>query len=122
MYFPNQLLVVSARYGSPPLLREHLLSRRYLDVYQQLQGAGDSQGKLFVQDLGVDGIHLRPTADRPLDVIYQSVNVRTAFDGDWKKQGLTEAQYHDRFSAVDGQYAQLLKALAAQAKADMPPQ
>lgn len=121
MYFPNQLLVVSARYAAPTLLRERLLARDYRGVYEQLQGAGEVQGKLFVQDLGVDGLHLRPTADRPLDLIYQSVNMRTAFNGDWRGQGLTEQQYRDRFRTADGEYAALLRALVSQAKAEPAP-
>jgi hypothetical protein len=118
LYFPNQLLVVSARYASPALLRERVLTRDYRGVYEQLQGAGDAQGKLFVHDLGVDGLHLRPTPERPLDMVYQSVNMRTAFDGDWSKQGLSEQQYRERFRVIDQQYARLLQALVAQGKTD----
>jgi hypothetical protein len=101
---------------SSKLLRERLLAHDYRHVYQHLQGAGENEGKLFVLDLGVDGLHLRPAPSRPLDVIYQSANVRTAFDGDWSKQGLTEQQYRERFRVADEQYAQLLKALATQGR------
>lgn len=121
MYFPTQLLIVSARYTAPSLLRERVLARDYRAVYEQLQGGAERDGKLFVQDLGADGLHVRPAPAGPMDVVYQSVNVRTAFNGDWKAQGLTEQQYHERFRAVDEHYARLLQALLAQAKGDTPP-
>ena len=41
---------------------------------------------------------------------------RTAFDGDWKKQQLSEQEYMKTFSAADERYAQMLTALLAQLK------
>jgi hypothetical protein len=39
-----------------------------------------------------------------------------AFDGDWKKQKLSEEEYRKRFAAADQQYSQLLTALLAELK------
>ena len=116
LFCPGQLLVVSARYAQPALLRERLFKRQYRDVYLQLQGAGDAKDKLFVPDLGVDGLHLHPSPQRPIDVVYQSVTVRTLLDGDWAKQGIREEEYRQRFQTVDGRYALLLRALLDEAK------
>jgi len=38
------------------------------------------------------------------------------FDGDWKKQKMTEQDYLKAFSAADDRYAQILAALLAQIK------
>jgi hypothetical protein len=118
LHVPPQLLVVSARYEAPSLLRERLHKREYREVYLSLQGAGKRDGRFFVQDLGGDG--LQPSADdnRPFDIIYESATIRTAFDGDWRAQKLSEKEYHDRFTAADARYARLLKALLAQAQAE----
>jgi hypothetical protein len=117
LFFPGQMLVVSARYAQPVLLRERLLNREYRDIYLQLQGAGEAKDKLFVQDLGVDGLHLLRAPQRPVDVIYQAATVRTLLDGEWAKQGISEQEYRQRFQAVDGRYAVLLRALLKEAKA-----
>lgn len=118
LYFPGQLLVVSARYAAPALLRERILNRDYREVYLQLQGAGEEQDKLFVQDLGVDGLHLKPEENQTLDLVYESANTRTAFDGDWAKQGLTEQQYRERYQSTEQRYGRLLTALINQIKID----
>jgi hypothetical protein len=118
LYFPTQLLVVSARYATPSLLNEQLLNRDYRNIYLQLQGAGDPKDKLFVHDVGADGLHATPSEDRPLDIIYESVTTRLVFDGDWAKQGLSEQKYRERVAAADRRYARLLEALLTQAKAD----
>lgn len=118
LYFPRQLLVVSAGYAVPSLLRERLLKGDYREIYLQLQGAGQHKDKFFVQDLGADGLHPAPATDRPFDIIYESVTTRTVFDGNWTKQGLSEEQYRERFAAADHRYARLLEALLAQAKTD----
>ena len=39
-----------------------------------------------------------------------------AFDGDWRKQQLSEQDYQKAFAAADAQYAQFLAALLAQLK------
>jgi hypothetical protein len=118
LYFPSQLLLVSARYNAPVLLRERVLSRDYREVYLQLQGAGEPEQKLFVQDMGSDGLHLKPRPDQTLDVVYESVGTRMVFDGNWTKQGLTEQQYRTRYESIDQRYKRLLTALINQLKSD----
>ena len=117
LYVPPQLLVVSARYAAPALLNERLLNGDYRNIYLQLQGAGEQKDKLFVQDLGADGLHAVPDKDRPFDIIYESMTTRTAFDGQWQAQHSTESRYREKFAATDRRYARLLEALLARAKA-----
>jgi hypothetical protein len=113
LHFPGQLLVVSAKYAAPTLLRERLLSHDYRDVYLQLQSAGEADDKFFVQDLGADGI--RAAADSStVDIVYEAVKTRTIFNGDWRNQGLSEQTYRRRFDAADQRYAHLLAALSTE--------
>src|SRR5687768_3000937 len=53
-----QLLVIRARYSAPALLRERLLKGEYQQIYGDLHGAGDRQGRVFVIDSGADGLKL----------------------------------------------------------------
>ena len=62
-------------------------------------------------DLGQPGLHARREPDRPFDIAYDSGTTRTAFDGDWKAQGLTQAAYQSTFEDIDARYAAALAAL-----------
>jgi hypothetical protein len=47
---------------------------------------------------------------------YELAGKRSAFDGDWKKQNLSEAEYMKAVSTADERYTQMLIALLAQLK------
>ena len=114
LYFPGQLLVVSAKYSAPALLRERLVKKEYRDVYLDLNSASVAGTKIFIEDPRADGLTAKPT-DGPPDA-YEVAGKRTAFDSDWKKQNLSEDDYMKAFSAADERYSQLLMALLAQLK------
>jgi hypothetical protein len=119
--FPgSQLLVVSAPYPTPALLDAYLSQRQYRDVYSALQQSSIKDGKVFVQDLGCDG--LRPGTDGSVDIIYEHVTAQTIFDGNWKKQRVSESEYQARFRDADAAYSHMLTALvsAAQSSAQQP--
>lgn len=120
LYFPGQLLVVSAKYAAPALLREQLLKREYREVYLQLQGASVREGKFFVQDLGANGLQPARAANEQFDIIYESVTNRIAFDGEWRDQKMSEEEYRQKFASADKQYAGLLSALITEAKQAVP--
>jgi hypothetical protein len=116
LYFPGaQLLVVSARYSAPILLVEKIAKKEYRDIYIDLNSASIPASKVFVQDLGADGLKAKRDENQPYD-IYEVGDKRTLFDGDWKKQKLSEQDYMSAFSAADSQYAQMLTTLLAQLK------
>jgi hypothetical protein len=116
LYFPGfQLLVVSAKYAVPQLLNERLAKKEFRDVYIDLNSASVPLSKVLVEDAAADG--LRPKREE--NQSYDSIDVsgkRTVFDGDWKKQQLTEADYMKAFSAADELYARALSSLLAQLK------
>ena len=107
LYFPDvQLLVISARYPSPAELQQLLASHNYKEVYAALQQSGTADSKLFVQDLGADGLHA--AADQPIDIVYEHVVNQAIFDKDVAK---ADAAYGRRLTAADAQYSRLLQLL-----------
>jgi hypothetical protein len=116
LYFRGfQLLAISARYSAPALLDARLEKREYRDIYIDLNSAAEPGSKVFIEDLGVDGLLAKREENRPFDSA-ETTGKRTAFDGDWKKQQLSEQEYLKIFSAADERYTQMLTALLAQLK------
>ena len=116
LYFPGvQLLVVSAKYSVPVLLDEKLGKKEYRDIYIDLNSASVPESKVFVEDLGADGLKADRNENQPYDTCEAS-GKRTTFDGDWKKQKLSKEDYMKAFAAADERYSQMLTALLAQLK------
>jgi hypothetical protein len=116
LYFPGlQLLTVSAEYTAPVLLDQRLANKEYRDVYIDLHSAGTPATKVFVEDLGIDGLKARRDDNQPFDS-YEGDGKRLSFDGDWRRQDLSEQEYMKAHRAADERYAEMLKALIAQLK------
>lgn len=111
MYLPGTLLVVSAKYSVPSLLDAKIAKKDYQDAYADLQTASDAASKVFIQDVGADGLKFKT---------FDSVDIAkgsTAFDGDWKKaKAASEQDYQKMFNDTDDQYAQMLATLLAALK------
>jgi len=117
MYFPgSQLLIVSAKYSPAVLLSEKLAKKDYQEAYIDLNSASVASSRIFVEDLGADGLK----AEHPEGSGFDSVDragKRTIFDANWKKdQKLTDEQYAKLFADADALYSRLLQALITQAK------
>ena len=113
LYFPgSQLLVVSGSHPAPALLDKLLADAKYMDVYQDVQGAASHQGHFFVMDLLADGLQRVCERDQPFDSTSRSGGKSLAFDGNWTAQQLSEAEYNARFSEDDATYARILGVLA----------
>jgi hypothetical protein len=116
LYFPGvQLLVVAGKYSVPQLLTERLVKKEYRDTYLDLNGASVPATKLFLEDPGADGVKAKREENQPFDS-YEADGKRLMFDGDWKKQKVSEQDYMKAFSAADERYTQILMALIAQLK------
>jgi hypothetical protein len=114
LYFPGlELLVVSAKYSAPSLLIDKLLKKDYRDVYIDLNSASLVESKVFIEDLGADGLQAKHDDNTPYDT-YEAAGKRTAFDGEWKKQKLSENEYMNAYTTADERYSQILTALLAQ--------
>jgi hypothetical protein len=116
LYFPGaQLLVVSAKYTAPQLLDARLSKKEYRDTYIDLSSASVPESKVFVQDALADGLKAKHEDNTPFD-IYETAGKPMMFDGEWKKQKLSEQDYMKAFSAADDRYSSMLSALLEQLK------
>jgi len=114
LFFPGQLLVVSSKYAVPALLNERIAQRNDRDAYIDLNVAVDPATKVFIEDMGADGIRSRRSA-AAFD-IYSKGDKRFPFDGEWKKRKLSEETYNATFSEADAHYVRMLESLIAEMK------
>jgi hypothetical protein len=111
-----QLLAVSVRYSAPDAMDARIAAKDYRGAYVDLNSSNVRQGKLFVMDLQADGLSLTRDANKPFDIVYENGVTQTMFDGDWKKQKLSETEYRRRFDQADARYAEILNGLATELK------
>ncbi len=114
LYFPGQLMVVSAKYSVPVLLNEKLAKKDYREIYMDLNSASDPKTKCLIMDLGADGLKAKVDGNK-LDTFEVGGKTRS-FDGEWKAQKLTEEEYLKGFADADARYVKMLQALIAQLK------
>jgi hypothetical protein len=110
-----QLLTISGKYQSPPLLDARLRNQEYREIYVELNSASDPASRVLIGDLGVNGLVAVPEGDQPADT-YDAAGKTTIFNGNWRQQQLSEEQYLKTFAEADARYAQMLSALLAQLK------
>ncbi len=115
MFIPGELLVIAAKYSAPSLLTERIDKKDYREVYIDLNSAGTPNTKTFIQDLGADGLVLKPGDDDPHD-IYEGPTNKIEFNGDWKKLKMTEEDYRKAFAQADAEYAKYRSVLITQLK------
>src|ERR1041384_5389687 len=92
LYFPGtQLLVVSAKFDSPFRADSLLEIKNYKDLYIELNSASVPNSKVFVADLGTNGLKAKKDGSGydTADIAGKSYN----FDGDWKKAKISEDDY-----------------------------
>lgn len=106
-----QLLVVSGRYSAPMLIEARLSRGEFKDAYVDLNSASDPASRTFIEDAGADGLKALRVGTS-IDAASVS-GKRLAFDSDWKKQELTEADYQKAWSAADEGYAHMLRLLVS---------
>jgi hypothetical protein len=116
LYIPNfQLLVIANNYSAPVLLDTRIEKKEYRDVYIDLNSATSPATRFFVEDLGADGVTARREDSQGSDAV-ENKGTRTIFDGDWRKQKMSEEEYMKAFAVADERYAEVLTALLAQLK------
>jgi hypothetical protein len=111
MYFPgSQLVVVTAKTNVPDRMKYLILQKSYKDLYVELNGAVDQSSKIFVSDLGANGLQFKREKNQPFDTI-DTAGKTLALDGDWRKAKLSEQEYTRIYIAQDEAYSQMLQAL-----------
>jgi hypothetical protein len=116
LYFSGaQLLVVSAKYPAPDYLVGRLAKKEYRDVYMDVNGAAVPNSKTFIQDNAADGLKVKNDDGQAADV-YEAAGKPTVFDGEPKKQKVSDQDYQKAFADADAKYAEILTALLSQIK------
>jgi hypothetical protein len=114
LYFPgSQLLVISAKYSVPVLFDERLAKKDYKEAYIELNSASVPETKTFIMDAGADGLRAKRVENQGFDT-FDSGGKAMTFDGEWRKQKITEDDYNKAFAEADAKYAGMLKALIAE--------
>lgn len=114
--FPGQLMVVWARTTAPAVVNEKLLRKDYREVYIDLNSASIVESRHFVTDLGPDGLRSKPeTKQGPSDT--HDLGVKTMrFDGNWREDKMSEAEYLKAHAEADAAYAKAVQALIDELK------
>jgi hypothetical protein len=112
----TQLLVVSAKYAAPTLLADKIKAGDYRGVYMDLHSAAVSGSKIFVQDMGPDGLVSKGDNGDS----WEEAGKEVTFDGQWKKAKLTEAEYTRELTDANERYSKMLALLVAQVKQAKP--
>lgn len=110
------LLVIAATYQSPPLLQEKLHQRKFEEIYLDLNTATDPKTRVFVEDMGANGIKARRAEGETLDIYTSGSKQPFVLDGDWKKHEMREDDYMQVYQEADGTYTRLLESLIAELK------
>lgn len=108
----TQLLVVSAKYSAPMLLVDKIKAADFRGVYMDLHAAATAGTKIFVQDMGPDGLISKSDNGDS----WEEGGKTTTFDGQWKKAKSSEAEYTKAYAEADERYARMLSLLLAQVK------
>ena len=112
LHLPDQMLMaIAADYVEPALLREKILLGRYRDVYLDLNGATDPASRVVIQDLRADGLRMAPLPQQAADVYTPRLKPIFVFDGDWKRQRMSEESYRSAFAAAEAEYTSMIRAL-----------
>lgn len=116
LYFPgSQLLVVTAKFAVPQRMDLMLGQKAYKDIYIDLNSASEPDGKIFVSDLGANGLQFRREDNQPWDTV--DIGTKSVhFDGDWRKAKISEEEYTKAFQMSDEEYSKMLQALVEELK------
>lgn len=111
MYFPgSQIVVLSAKTSVPDRMTYLLLQKSYKDLYVELNGAVDRQSRVFVSDLGANGLKFRREKNEAPDTVEAAGGVMT-LDGEWRKAKISEAEYTKQYQAHDQRYRLMVEAM-----------
>ena len=115
LFFPGQLLVITARTTAPAVVNEKLIRREFRDVYIDLNSASIPESRVMITDGGADGLRPRREPNQPFDT-HDAGGKSVRFTGNWREQKVSEQDYMKVFSQADEAYMAALQALVAELK------
>jgi hypothetical protein len=114
--FPGQLMVVWAKTSAPSVVNEKLLKKEYREVYIDLNSASIVDTRHFVTDLGPDGLRVRPEPRQGPSDTHDLGTKSMRFDGNWREDKMSEADYMKAHAEADEAYARAIQALIDELK------
>ena len=115
LYFPGQLLVVTARTIAPALLNEKLIRREFRDIYIDLNSASIPESRVMISDGGADGLKPDREPNQPFDTL-DTAGKSIRFDGNWREDRMSEKDYLAAFAQAEETYIAALNALISELK------
>jgi hypothetical protein len=115
LFFPGQLIVVTARSAAPPIVNEKLARREYRDVYIDLNSASIPESRVMITDGGADGLRAKRDPNQPFDM-HDAGGKSVRFDGNWREDRMSEKDYMSVFSQADEAYVAAVSALINELK------
>jgi hypothetical protein len=115
LYFPGQLLVVTARSTAPVIVNEKLYRGEFRDVYIDLNSASIPESRVMISDGGADGLRPRREENQPFDT-HDSEGKSIRFDGNWREDRMSEKDYMASFAAAEEAYISAVTALLTELK------
>jgi hypothetical protein len=114
--FPGQLMVIWAKTSAPAVVNEKLIKKEYKEVYIDLNSASIVESRNFITDLGPDGLKAKPDQKSgPADSHDQGPK-SIRFDGSWREDKMSEADYMKAHAEADAAYARAIQALIDELK------
>ena len=114
--FPGQLMVVWAKTTAPSVVNEKLMKKEYREVYIDLNAASVIESRHFVTDLGPDGLRVRPEQKQGPSDSHDLGPKTMRFDGNWREDKMSEADYMKAHAEADAAYAKAVQALIDELK------
>jgi hypothetical protein len=114
--FPGSLMVVWARTTAPAVVNEKLIRKEYKEVYLDLNSASILESRHFVTDLGPDGLRFKPEQKLGPADTHDLAGKSMRFDGNWKEDKMSEADYTKAHAEADAGYAKAVQALIEEIK------
>ncbi len=115
LFFPGQLLVISARTTAPAVINEKLVRREFRDVYIDLNSASIPESRIMITDGGADGLRPTRVANMPFDT-HDAAGKSIRFDGNWREDRMSEKDYMSIYAKADEAYLAALNALVSELK------
>jgi hypothetical protein len=114
--FPGQLMVVWAKTTAPAVINEKLINKAYKEVYIDLNSASIVETRHFITDLGPDGLKVKPDQKSGPSDSHDAGAKSMRFDGNWREDKMSEADYMKSYSEADAAYARAVQALIDELK------
>lgn len=115
LFFPGQLLVITAKTTAPAVVNEKLIRHEFREVYVDLNSASIPESRVMITDGGADGLRAKREPNQPFDT-HDAAGKSLRFNGNWREQKLSEQDYMKVFTQADEAYIAALQALVAELK------